>query len=172
MTPIILGIDPGTRVTGYALLRKEERRFILLDYGCVRPPASLKLSDRYLVLFNAVDRLIELHAPTELAVESQFIPDTCKKNIQGVLKLGMARGIALIAAKKRGLRVFEYSPAEAKKAVVGNGRASKSQVQGMVKSLLALSLLPPEDAADALALAICHFQSIGSLGHSIRGGEI
>jgi crossover junction endodeoxyribonuclease RuvC len=150
---IILGVDPGTRITGYGVICLKERAYLPIDYGCIRPPPDLKLSERYLIIYESIEELINKYQPTALAVESQYV----HKNAQSALKLGMARGIIIIAAKKRGIRVFQYAPAEAKRAVVGNGQASKFQVQGMVQRLLNLSTLPqPEDAADALALAICH----------------
>lgn len=155
---IIIGIDPGTRVTGYGVIEVLGSHFRPIDFGCVRPPPKLKLSDRYLILFNAIEELLKKYKPESLAVETQYID--IKKNVQSVIKLGMARGAAIIAAKREGLSVFEYTPTKAKMAVVGNGQASKQQVQGMVKLLLQLQELPtPEDAADALALAICHAQS-------------
>jgi len=152
---IILGVDPGTRVTGYGLICIQNHGYVPIDYGCIRPPSHLKLSERYLVIFDSINELIVKYQPTALVVEMQFM---CK-NAQSVLKLGMARGAVMIAGKKRGLPVFEYAPMVAKRAVVGNGRASKFQVQGMVQHILKLASPPhPEDAADALALAICHAQ--------------
>jgi len=154
---IIIGIDPGTQVTGYGVIGVSGTHIHLVDYGCVRPPARYKLSERYLVLFNALEELLERHCPQVLAVETQFV----NKNVQSAIKLGMARGAAIIAAKRKGLSVFEYAPTKAKLAVVGNGKASKQQVQHMVKVLLKLRELPkPEDAADALALAICHANAL------------
>ena len=154
---IIIGIDPGTQVTGYGVIEAEGSLCRAIDYGCIRPPASRKLTDRYLILFNALEELLEKYRPQALAVETQYV----QKNVQSAIKLGMARGVAIIAAKRKGLAVFEYAPTKAKSAVVGNGRASKQQVQSMVKLLLNLAALPtPEDAADALALAICHAQSM------------
>jgi len=130
-----------------------------IDYGCVRPPTKAKLSDRYLILFNAIEELLSKYQPHALSVETQYV----EKNVQSALKLGMARGAVIIAAKRQGISVFEYAPTKAKLAVVGNGRASKKQVQGMVKLLLQLQELPtPEDAADALAIAVCHGQSYNS----------
>lgn len=156
---IIIGIDPGTRITGYGIIKVQGTTYHTVDYGCVRPPPKLKLSDRYLILFNAIEALIQKYQPHALAVETQYV----EKNVQSAIKLGMARGAAIIAAKRQGLSVFEYAPTKAKLAVVGNGKASKGQVQGMVKLLLRLQELPtPEDAADALALAICHAQSYNS----------
>jgi crossover junction endodeoxyribonuclease RuvC len=154
---IIVGIDPGTLTTGYGVIQVDDRGIIkVIDYGCVKPPAKLKLTDRYLILFNAVESLFDKFKPSVLAIETQYV----KNNVQSAIKLGMARGIVVVAAKKRGLGVFEYAPSKAKIAVVGNGSASKQQVQGMVKALLGLSVEPPEDAADALALAMCHANSL------------
>ena len=151
-----MGIDPGTRITGYGVIEVQGTVYRTIDYGCIRPPATLKLSDRYLILFNAIEALLQKYCPQAISVETQYV----EKNVQSAIKLGMARGAAIIAAKRQGVSVFEYAPTKAKLAVVGTGRASKEQVQGMVKLLLHLKELPtPEDAADALALAICHAQS-------------
>lgn len=153
---IIIGIDPGTRVTGYGIIESRGSQLHLLDYGCIRTSAGDLLSDRYHTIFTAVGTLLSGFHPDALVVETQYV----QKNPQSALKLGMARGVIIIAAKEKGLPVFEYSPAKAKIAVVGNGRASKVQVQGMVQRLLGLGCPPqPEDAADALALAICHLHS-------------
>lgn len=150
---IIIGIDPGTKVTGYGIIKVVGNIYQVIDYGCIRPPASYKLTDRYLIIYNALEEIIEKYSPDAFVVETQFV----QKNIQSAIKLGMARGIAIVAAKKKGIAVFEYAPSKAKQAVVGNGRASKSQVQKMVQVLLKLAEIPtPDDAADALALAICH----------------
>ena len=156
-TKIILGIDPGTRVTGFGVVRVDERRnFSVIDYGCIRPPASKPLSERYRIIYQGVEALIAKHQPQSMAVETQYI----HKNPQSGIKLGMARGVVVLAASLREIPIFEYAPSRAKRAVVGTGRASKSQVQAMVQRLLMLSLPPePEDAADALALAICHGQT-------------
>lgn len=157
---IIIGIDPGTRITGYGVIEVQGASYRTLDYGCIRPPPDLKLSDRYLILFNAIDELIMKYRPNALSVETQYF----EKNVQSAIKLGMARGTAIIAAKRHGLSIFEYAPTKAKQAVVGNGKASKEQVQGMVKLLLKLQTIPtPADAADALALAICHALSYNHL---------
>lgn len=162
---IILGIDPGTKISGYGLIKVEEKGYQPIDYGCIRPPPHLKLSDRYLIIFNAVEDLIDQYKPHALAIETQYV----HKNIQSAIKLGMARGVVMVAAKKKGLPVFEYAPTKAKLAVVGHGKASKFQVQGMVQQILRLSALPqPEDAADALALAICHAQASPLLLHEIE----
>lgn len=152
----ILGIDPGTIVTGYGILSCESKGYSVLDYGCIRPPPRLKLTDRYLVIYEGIQFLLEKHQPSVLVVETQFV----RKNPQSAIKLGMARGVVILAAKQKGLQIVEYPPAKAKKAAVGNGRASKRQVQLMMQRLLLLDSLPePEDAADALALAFCHAQA-------------
>ncbi len=155
---IIMGIDPGTIVTGYGIIKLEGNNYVPLDYGCIRPPSKHKLTDRYLIIFNAIENLINTYAPEVLVVESQFI--NAKKNIQSILKLGMARGVIIAAAKRKNMAVFEYAPTQAKMAVVGKGHASKFQVQSMTQNLLKLKSLPPEDAADALALALCHTHTI------------
>jgi crossover junction endodeoxyribonuclease RuvC len=149
---IILGIDPGTRVSGYGIIEVRGSSFFPIDYGCIRPPAGDSLFDRCYALFVGVERLIEKFGPAAVVVETQYV----NKNVQSALKVGMARGSVNIAARKNGLDIFEYPPSTAKKAVVGSGSASKQQVQGMVQRLLSLSQPPPEDAADALSLAICH----------------
>lgn len=153
---IIIGIDPGTLITGYGIIQVENGRYEALDYGCIQPTSTLKLSDRYLIIFECVESILDKYNPEVLVVETQYV----HKNVQSAIKLGMARGIVMIAAKKRGLKVFEYAPTQAKQAVVGKGSASKQQVQQMVKCLLNLDNIPePEDAADALALALCYAQT-------------
>ncbi len=156
---IVLGIDPGTRITGYGLVCKNGSLLQPLDYGCIRPPPNLPLPERYRILFESLETLIERNRPDALSVESQFV----LKNAQSALKLGMAKGMAILAASRRSIPIFEYPPSKAKLAVSGTGRASKWQVQKMIQTLLRLPALPePEDAADALALAICHLQSEGT----------
>jgi crossover junction endodeoxyribonuclease RuvC len=150
---IILGIDPGTRITGYGVIKVVSAHHEPIDFGCIRPPVNLPISERYLALFNALEHLLETHNPDAVAVETQFV----YKNVQSAMKLGMARAMVILAAARRKIPLFEYTPKKAKLAVVGNGAASKEQVQRMIQLLLKLPDLPePEDAADALALAICH----------------
>lgn len=155
--PIILGIDPGTQITGFGVVRLSGPKIIPLGFGCIRPPTRLDPAQKYHAIFHGVEKLIEQYSPNALSVETQFV----YKNVQSALKLGMARGAVLIAAARHSVPVFEYAPKKAKLAVVGNGAASKEQVQKMIQLLLQLPQLPePEDAADALALAICHAHSI------------
>ena len=160
MSLIILGIDPGTSITGYGVIETTGSTHRVIDYGCVRPPAKLAPPQRYLCLYEAIQKLMESHLPQALAIESQFV----YKNAQSALKLGMAKAMALLAAAQRKIPIYEYAPKKAKKAVVGNGAASKEQVQRMVQYLLHLPEVPtPEDAADALALALCHAHQLRSL---------
>jgi crossover junction endodeoxyribonuclease RuvC len=154
---IILGVDPGTRITGYGLIKNTPHTCSPIDFGCIRPSPSLPTSERYLAIFNAISQLIALHKPTAVAVETQFM----YKNAQSALKLGMAKCAVLLAAAQAGVPLFEYAPKKAKLAVVGHGAASKQQVQKMIQLLLSLPVLPePEDAADALALALCHAHTL------------
>lgn len=154
---IIIGIDPGTKVTGYGLIKTESSSYRPIDFGCIRPPSSFDLFDCYHAIFEGVEELISQYKPDILVVETQFM----KKNVQSAIKLGMARGSVIVAARRNNVTVVEYGPRTAKKAVVGTGNASKCQVQGMIQKLLGLSTVPPEDAADALALAICHANRLG-----------
>lgn len=153
----ILGIDPGTRITGYGIIDCDGSKINPIDYGCIRPPADQKLSDRYLSLFRGMEEVLIKHQPDIVVVETQFM----NKNPDSALKLGMARGVLMLAAKLKEIPIYEYAPRKAKQAVVGNGNASKKQVGEMVRLLLKLKTVPtPEDAADALALAICHAQGL------------
>lgn len=153
MVKVILGIDPGTVVTGYGIVEITSDGLSLLDFGCVRPPAKYKLSDRYLIIFDSVTSLLEKYKPQAVSVETQYV----HRNPQSALKLGMARGCVVIAARKLNIAIYEYSPKKAKLAATGSGDASKYQVQAMIQRQFNLPKLPePADAADALALAICH----------------
>ncbi len=150
---IILGVDPGTAITGFGLIEVIGNSYKLIEYGAIKPKASLALSQKYLHIFNEIETLILRTKPDALSVETQFV----QKNVQTAIKLGMARGAIVIAAAKNNVDVFEYTPMEAKRAVTGNGGSSKAQVGHMVKTLLSLKAPPtPEDAADALSLAIAH----------------
>lgn len=152
---IIIGVDPGTQITGFGLIEWKNNRSRLIDYGAIKPPAKEPLEKRYYTIFKELDLLIEKYQPDILSVETQFV----NKNVQSAIKLGMARGACLIAAAKHGVQVKEYAPTVAKKAVVGKGHASKLQVQKMVQVLLGLNKNLIEDISDALALALCHAHS-------------
>lgn len=153
----ILGIDPGTAITGYGIIEVKGNVLRALDYGCIRTSAKASPSFRYTQIYKGLCELLERFSPDAVAVETQFV----HKNVATAIKLGMSRGVAVLAPSLRSIPIFEYAPTRAKKAVVGNGSASKVQVQAMVKALLSLSVLPtPEDASDALALAICHAHTL------------
>jgi crossover junction endodeoxyribonuclease RuvC len=148
----ILGIDPGTRITGYGIVRSHMSKMIPLDFGCIRTNPASSSAEKYFSLFVAIEELIEIHCPDVVAVETQFV----YKNVQSAIKLGMARGAALIASAKRNIPVYEYAPKRIKRAL-GAGNANKKEVQRLVQFLLGLPAVPePEDAADALAIAVCH----------------
>jgi len=149
---IVLGIDPGTARTGYGLVEREGSALRLVDYGCLETLPTQELPRRLLEIHRAVTELIVTHKPAQLGVERLFF----NKNVQTAFAVGQARGVVLLAAAEHGLPVFEYGPHEVKVAVTGYGRADKSQVQRMVQMVLGMSVLPkPDDAADALAVAIC-----------------
>lgn len=155
---IILGIDPGSRTTGYGVIRIEGQKQIYLDSGCIRvvaPNKTLPLAERLRIIFDGISNVIADYHPDEVAIEKVFMA----KNADSALKLGQARGVAIVAASIHAIEVAEYSALQIKKAVVGTGRADKSQVQHMVKSILRLSGTPQEDAADALGVALCHANS-------------
>jgi crossover junction endodeoxyribonuclease RuvC len=150
---IIIGIDPGTATTGFGVLEKNGPKIRAIDYGCILTPANTPLHDRLDTIFDELMEIIEKYQPDHLAVEELFFTNNAKTAIA----VGQARGVILLAGKKKGLSVFEYTPLEVKMALTGYGRADKNQIQQMVKSLLSLSEIPkPDDAADALAIAICH----------------
>ena len=147
----VLGIDPGSRVTGYGLLEFQNSTFYYLDSGCIRTPKG-STSVRLGVIYQSLFEIIADNRPEQVAIEEIFMA----RNPQSALKLGQARGAAIAAVATQGLEVSEYAARKVKKAVTGVGGASKIQVQHMVKVILGLSDTPGEDAADALAVAICH----------------
>ncbi|TRX56366.1 crossover junction endodeoxyribonuclease RuvC [Thalassomonas sp. M1454] len=157
---IILGIDPGSRLTGYGVIEKQGRHFNYLGSGCIKTlSAGDNHPERLQIIFAGVSELILQFKPDMFAIEQVFMG----LNPGGALKLGQARGAAIVAATNSGIEVAEYSARQIKQAVVGTGAADKSQVQHMVKSFLKLPSTPQEDAADALAVAICHGHSYDSL---------
>jgi crossover junction endodeoxyribonuclease RuvC len=161
--PRILGIDPGSRATGYALVESDGRSSRHVASGVLRIPAGA-LSTRLGFIFEGLTALIDEHGPEEVAVESVFVAH----NAGSALKLGQARGAAISACAVRGLEVAEYSPREVKLAVVGHGGADKAQVQHMVRALLTLREVLQADRADALAIALCHAHSRGGLARLQR----
>ena len=168
--PLILGIDPGSRTTGYGLVRCQSGRLEYVASGCIRLKSDL-LAERLHVIFQGVSQIIQQFSPDEFAIEEVFMA----KNASSALKLGQARGAAIVAAGNCQLPVSEYSARKVKQAVVGNGGAEKSQVQHMVKQMLGLEGNPQADAADALAIALCHAHTqqilikVSGASHSRRG---
>jgi len=149
---LALGVDPGSRVTGYGLIEKDHNRMTFIQAGVITPPSKAPFFERIHHIFKSMLDIMSEYNPRELAIEEVFFA----KNVQSSLKLGHARGAVLIAAVEYGLKIFEYSPLEIKKSTVGYGRASKEQVRSMVKMILNLKSEPLLDASDALATAICH----------------
>jgi crossover junction endodeoxyribonuclease RuvC len=154
---IVLGIDPGTAATGYGLVRENpDGSLALVDYGVIQTPAKQPMPKRLLELHQRLHELIHLHRPATSAVEKLFF----QTNARTAISVGQARGVALLALAQAGLEVAEYTPLQVKSAVTGYGAAGKDQVQQMVRQLLNLAQIPtPDDAADALAVAICHVHS-------------
>lgn len=155
---LIIGIDPGSRITGYGIINWSGNQCEYIDSGCIRVKAE-QLSDRLYEIYQGVDRLIVSYSPQEMAIEKVFMA----RNADSALKLGQARGVAIVAGANQGLPVAEYSARQIKQAVVGKGAADKTQVQHMVCTLLNLSKSPQADAADALAIALCHAHTQQSL---------
>lgn len=147
----ILGIDPGSRITGYGVIELVGQKAICITNGCLRVGEG-ELSHRLKNIFIGIQDILEQYQPQEMAIESVFV----QKNIDSALKLGQARGVLISAVAINSISVDEYSPTQIKKAVVGKGNASKEQVQHMVKAILGLGKAPASDAADALAVALCH----------------
>ena len=164
---IVLGIDPGTATTGFGIIRETEQGEIkTIDYGVIRTPAGMVLEKRLLMIFEKLKELILLHQPESGAVEKLFF----QRNVKTALAVGQARGVVLLAFAESSIPVSNYTPIEIKLAVAGYGGADKNQVQQMVKALLGLPILPsPDDAADALAVAICHLHSKRFLQYSSTG---
>ena len=156
---IILGIDPGLATTGYGVVEKKGNSFKLIEYSTIITSSDKNDVDRLSVLYEELLSLIDKFKPEQIAVEELFF----NKNVKTAIRVGQARGVILLAGSQQGIEVAEYTPLQVKQAVVGYGRASKKQVQQMVKALLNLKEIPkPDDAADALAISICHGHSYAS----------
>ena len=163
----ILGIDPGSKATGYGFIEQQGNRLQHLDNGAILTRSQDPLAERLRLIYAQLCALIDSYRPEAVAVEQVFMA----RNPASALKLGHARGVALLAGINAGLPVAEYSALQVKSAVVGYGRADKQQVQQMTKRLLNLPEIAQEDAADALAVAICHAHSHQSQQHIIRNPE-
>ena len=162
---VILGIDPGVATIGFGVLRAERGKNTLLQYGVITTPAGIPLSQRLVQISEDMEQLIRQFKPDEMAVEELFF----SKNITTGIAVAHGRGVILLAAEKLGVPVFEYTPMQVKQAVVGYGAAQKRQVMLMTQRLLKMTQVPrPDDAADALAIAICHSRSATSLMNTER----
>jgi crossover junction endodeoxyribonuclease RuvC len=151
----ILGIDPGSRITGYGIVEKVGNRLVHVDNGAIFTDSAKDFSLRLQRIYQGLTEIVDRYQPDAMAVEQIFFA----KNVQSALKLGQARGAAIVAGVNAGLPVFEYTAMQVKSAVVGHGHASKDQVQKMIKALLSLPEVAQEDASDALAVAVCHANS-------------
>lgn len=164
---IIMGVDPGFAITGYGVLDYTGNKFQLIDVGAITTGAELELADRLLVISDDLDMLIAKYKPDAMAVEELFF----NTNVKTAIKVGHGRGVALLSAARAGVKIYEYTPLQVKQSVVGYGRAKKDQVQQMVKIILNLEKIPkPDDAADALAVAICHAHS-SSINRLLKTGR-
>ena len=153
---LVLGIDPGTAMTGYGLVREDQAGLALVHYGVVTTPAGQPLPDRLQTIYQGLQDVIAHYQPRIAAVEELFF----SRNARTALSVGHARGVTLLALADAGLSIHEYKPLEIKQAVAGYGGADKRQVQEMVRMLLDLDHVPqPDDAADAVAVAVCHIHS-------------
>tara|TARA_B100000029_G_C17206644_1_gene826475 strand:+ start:145 stop:627 length:483 start_codon:yes stop_codon:yes gene_type:complete len=152
---VILGIDPGLVQTGFGLISISNQKISCIDYGVIKPDKKADLPNRLLTIHEDVGSIISKYSPKIVAIEDVFYG----KNIKSALKLGQARGAAMVAAASINLPIYEYSARKIKQAVTGNGNATKEQIQFMVRNILSLKVLPmPIDASDALAIAVCHCQ--------------
>lgn len=162
---IILGIDPGVATIGFGVIKAERNKNTLIQYGVITTPPGIPLSNRLLQISNDMEELITRFHPDEMSVEELFFT----KNITTGIAVAHGRGVILLAAEKMGVPIFEYTPMQVKQAVVGYGAAQKKQVMLMTQRLLGMKNIPrPDDAADALALAICHSRAATSLLNTER----
>jgi crossover junction endodeoxyribonuclease RuvC len=155
----VLGIDCGSRSTGFGIIESDEVEHRVVIFGVIQFHSKEAFSQRLVKIHTEIQKLVSTHSPNAAAIEDQFY----LSNFKSVMKLGQVKGVAILTAAGSGIPVFEYSPLEVKSAVTGYGRAEKNQVQVMVKNILKLEDLPqPDDAADALALAICHIHTMAT----------
>lgn len=156
----ILGIDPGYAIVGYGVLDYRSNHFGIVDFGAITTPAGMDFGRRLEIIYNEMQVLIKKTKPEAMAIEKLFY----NTNAKTVIDVGQARGVLLLAAQKNHLPIYEYTPLQVKQSVVGYGRAEKKQVQEMTRLMLHLDKVPkPDDTADALAMAICHAHTSGSL---------
>lgn len=151
-----LGIDPGTATTGFGVVDEIDKKLSLVDFGCIKTPAGMPMPDRLNIISTKLKEIIENYRPENVSVEQLFF---CT-NAKTAIKVGEARGVILLTASQAGLKISEYTPLQVKMAITGYGKADKKQIQYMVKNILGCKEIPkPDDAADAIAIAICHINS-------------
>lgn len=149
----ILGIDPGIATVGFGVVDYKNNKFKTIDYGAVLSPANTDMTQRLKMIYDDMSYIIERYNPDQVAIELLFF----NTNVKTAINVGQARGVLILTAANKNIPVYEYTPLQVKQAVVGYGRAEKAQVQYMTKAILSLKEVPkPDDAADALALAVCH----------------
>ncbi len=154
---IILGIDPGIAIVGYGVIEYEKYKMKLVDYGAILTPAGMKVPERLDIIYDSMGELIDKFKPDAVAFEELFFA----KNVKTAITVAQARGVSVTAAYKKTKELYEYTPLQIKQALTGYGRADKHQIQSMVKNLLGLKEIPkPDDAADAVAVAMTHAQSL------------
>lgn len=155
---IVIGIDPGLATVGYGILAKKDGRMTMLTYSCIRTlPMEGGTPERLERIFDAISAILDEYDPRCMAMEKLFF----SRNVTSALGVAEVRGVIMLAARKRGIPVFEYTPNQVKQAVTGSGKADKRQVQEMIMRLLSLPEIPrPDDAADALSIALCHIHTV------------
>jgi crossover junction endodeoxyribonuclease RuvC len=164
----VLGIDPGTAIVGYGIVDFKNNKYNTVDYGCIYTDKDLSMSKRLKKIYDELFDLIEKYKPEHIAVEDLFY----FKNNKTVISVGQARGVILLCGEKNGLEAESYTPLQVKMGITGYGKAEKKQVQIMVQKILKLSELPkPDDAADALAIAVTHINSLNSGCYNISSGQ-
>lgn len=162
---LILGIDPGYAIVGYGLVEYQNNRFRTVDYGAITTPAGMEFPQRLEMIYREMQALLVQYHPQAMAVEKLYF----QNNQKTAIDVAQARGVILLAARLEGIEIFEYTPLQVKSSVVGYGQAVKKQVQEMTRVLLHLDAVPkPDDTADALAIAICHAHSSGSLMNRLK----
>ncbi|RRD38955.1 crossover junction endodeoxyribonuclease RuvC [Leptotrichia sp. OH3620_COT-345] len=165
----ILGIDPGTAIVGYSIVDFEKGKYEVLDYGCIYTDKDEDMPARLEKIYDGLNTIIKLWKPIDMAIEELYF----FKNQKTIVKVGQARGVITLVGQKNGMNLFSYTPLQVKMGIAGYGRADKKQIQEMVKVILRMDEVPkPDDAADALAIAITHVNSKNSFGGFTRGDNI
>ena len=166
---IVLGVDPGTAIVGYSVIEYVKSNYRILDYGCVYTDKDEDMPVRLEKIYDGLDGIIKIWKPQDMAIEELFF----FKNQKTVIKVGQARGVITLCGQKNSLDLYSYTPLQVKMGIAGYGRADKKQIQEMVKVILGMDEIPkPDDAADALAIAITHINSKAGFGSFSRGDNL